>query len=152
MSIFDTDNVITEEYLLSRGFKRDIDVTSTCSNMPNRFAKQIYRENTESSRYRYLVANLIYYLDPQDEDHTPQYTFYMGYRDYTDVIGETWNSKEFSNIYDKIEFETCINEFNKILDSVKLRRWEMIEELKTKLENGIVEFTFKKQNGEIRNA
>ena len=28
----------------------------------------------------------------------------------------------------------------------------MIEELKVKLENGIVEFTFKKQNGEIRNA
>lgn len=28
----------------------------------------------------------------------------------------------------------------------------MINELKTKLENGIVEFTFKKQNGEMRNA
>lgn len=118
MSIFDTDNIITEEYLLSRGFKRDIDVTSKCSNMPNRFAKQIYRENTESRQYRYLVANLIYYLDPQDEGNTPQYTFYMGYRNYTDVTGETWNSKEFSNIRDKIEFETCINEFNKILDSV----------------------------------
>ena len=114
MSIFDTDNIITEEYLLSRGFKRDIIVTSKYSNMPNRFAKQIYRENTESRWYKYLVANLIYYLEPQDECDTPQYRFYMGYR--VDVIGETWNSKEFSNIRDKLEFETCINEFNKILD------------------------------------
>lgn len=118
MSIFDTDNVITEEYLLSRGFKRDIDVTSPFSNLPNRFAKQIYRENTELRQYKYLAANLIYYLEPQNDNSGQQYVFYMGYRDCTDVIGEIWNSKEFSNIRDKIEFETCINEFNKILDRV----------------------------------
>ena len=118
MSIFDTDNIITEGYLLSRGFKRNIDVTSKCSNMPNRFAKQIYRENTESRQYRYLVANLIYYLEPQNNDSSgQQYTFYMGYRDLSNAWDE-WNSKEFSNIRDKIEFETCINEFDKILDSV----------------------------------
>lgn len=118
MSIFDTDNVITEEYLLSRGFKRDIDVTSIWSDNSNRFAKQIHRENTESKWYKYLVANLIYYLEPQDENGTQQYTFYMGYRDCTDISLETWRSKEFPNIQDRIEFESCINEFNKILDSV----------------------------------
>lgn len=117
MSIFDTDNIITEEYLLSRGFKRDSVITSLFSNMPSRFTKQIYCKNTETRRYRYLVANLICYLDPQDEGDTPQYTFYMGYRASTDAW-ENWCSKEFSNIRDKIEFETCINEFNKILDSV----------------------------------
>ena len=117
MSIFDTDNIITEEYLLSRGFKRDVDVTSMWSDNPNRFAKQIHRENTESKWYRYLVANLIYYLEPQNESDTPQYTFYMGYRDCTDSL-EIWKGKEFSNIRDRIEFEACINEFNKVLDSV----------------------------------
>lgn len=118
MSIFDTDNIITEEYLLSRGFKRDVEVTSILSTCPYRFAKQIHRENTESKWYKYLVANLIYYLDPENETDTPQYTFYMGYRDCTDISLETWRSKEFSNIRDRIDFEACINEFNKILDSV----------------------------------
>ena len=118
MSIFDTDNLITEEYLLSRGFKRDIQVTSIMSDEPNRFAKQIYLENTESRRHRYLAANLIYYLEPQNNDSSgQQYAFYMGYRDLTNAWDE-WNSKEFSNIRDKIDFETCINEFDKILDSV----------------------------------
>lgn len=118
MSIFDTDNAITEEYLISRGFKRDVGVTSIWSDDSNRFAKQIYRENTESKWYRYLVANLIYYLEPQNEGGTPQYTLYMGYRDRTVASLEIWNSKEFSNIRDRIDFEACINEFNKILDKV----------------------------------
>lgn len=118
MSIFDTDNFITEEYLLSRGFKRDVGVTSIWSDNSNRFVKQIYRENTESKLYRYLVANLIYYLEPQNEGDTSQYTFYMGYRDHTVISLEIWSSKEFSNIRDRIEFEACINEFDKILDSV----------------------------------
>lgn len=125
MSIFDTDNVITEEYLLSRGFKRDIDVTSPFSNLPNRFAKQIYRENTELRQYKYLAANLIYYLEPQNDNSGQQYVFYMGYRDLT-TAWENWHSEQFSNIRDRIEFESCINEFNKILDRVghKIKRIE----------------------------
>lgn len=118
MSIFDTDNVITEEYLHSRGFKRYVGVTSILS-YSNRFFKLIYREKTESRWYRYFVANLVYYLEPPDDsDGTPQYTFCMSYRDSTDESLDVWKSKEFSSIRDKIDFELCINEFNKILDSV----------------------------------
>ena len=49
----------------------------------------------------------------------------MGYRDLTNAW-ENWRSEQFSNIRDRIEFESCINEFNKVLDRVghKIKRIE----------------------------
>ena len=72
MSIFDKENIVTKEYLISKGFQKDYNISSPYSE-DNRYVFQI------RGRYDILLANIFYYLDPHE--FQDQYHFYIGYRD-----------------------------------------------------------------------
>ena len=59
MSIFDKENTITKEYLISKGFQKDYNISSPYSE-DNRYVFQI------RGRYNVLLANIFYYLDPHE--------------------------------------------------------------------------------------
>lgn len=114
MSIFDKEDIVTEEYLLSKGFKRDERISSPYSEHFDRFVFQIF------GQYNRLYANVFYQLEDIGDPHTPQYQMYVGYRCRFEAIMEIWKSKTFQNIKDQIDFEICLNEIFNIVDRAQL--------------------------------
>lgn len=110
MSIFDKENTVTKEYLISKGFQKDYNISSPYSE-DNRYVFQI------RGRYNTLLANIFYYLDPHE--FQDQYHFYIGYRVKRDIV-EIWKSKAWNNITDIIDFEICFEECLKLIDENNL--------------------------------
>lgn len=110
MSIFDKENTVTKEYLISKGFQKDYNISSPYSE-DNRYVFQI------RGRCDILLANIFYYLDPHE--FQDQYHFYIGYRVKGQIV-ETWKSKAWNNIIDIIDFEVCFEECLKLIDENNL--------------------------------
>ena len=114
MSIFDREDIVTEEYLLSKGFKRDDGISSPYSKHLDRFVFQIF------GPYQRLFANVFYQLEDTGDPETPQYQMYVGYRHRFEAIVEVWRSKRFKNIKDQIDFDACLSEIFNIVDRAQL--------------------------------
>lgn len=108
MSIFDKENIVTEEYLSSKKFQRDNCIASPYMDCSDRFILQIYDARG------YLLANIFYYLDESNDPDSPQYMFYIGYKRKNDII-ETWSSEIFYNIKDQVDFEVCLKKALQII-------------------------------------
>lgn len=114
MSIFDGEDIVTEEYLLSKGFKRDDRISSPYSEYSDRFVFQIF------GPYQRLFANVFYQLEDTGDPDTPQYQMYVGYRCKMEAIVEVWKSRRFENIKDQIDFDVCLSEIFNIVDRAQL--------------------------------
>lgn len=109
MSIFDKEDLITEEFLISKGFQRDINISSPYSEYPERFVLQVH------GLYGWLMANIFYYLDETNDSDSPRYQFYVGFRVYSPLGGETWSSREFNGVRDRMDFDICLEKAYEII-------------------------------------
>ena len=110
MSIFDKENTVTKEYLISKGFQKDYNISSPYSE-DNRYVFQI------RGRYNILLANIFYYLDPHE--FQDQYHFCIGYRVKSEIV-EIWESKAWNNVTDIMDFEVCFKECLKLINESNL--------------------------------
>ena len=110
MSIFDRENTVTKEYLISKGFQKDNYISSPYSK-DDRYVFQI------RGRCNVLLANIFYYLDPHE--FQDQYHFYIGYR-VKNEIAEIWKSRAWNNITDIMDFDICFEACLKLIDENNL--------------------------------